>query len=229
LILENDRFIYAFFTTITRTVLGLAINLSLTLMLAYSLSKKYLPGRRFFMVYIIITMLFNGGIIPAYLIVRSTGLLDTIWALVIPAAISTFNVILLRSFFEGVPESLEESAKIDGANDLFIFVRIYLPLSMAAVATIGLFIGVYHWNQFMDAVIYVHSPELKVLQIFLRDMVIQLEIASLMGDIGAINQKTTGLSVRMAAGILVALPIIIIYPFIQKYFVKGVMLGSVKG
>lgn len=229
LIIDNNRFITAVITTVTRTALGLSINLLLTLMLAYSLSKRYLPGRRFFMVYIIITMLFSGGIIPTYLIVKSTGILDSIWALVIPSAISTFNVILLRSFFESVHESLEESAKIDGANDITIFLKIYIPLSMASIATIGLFIGVFHWNQFMDAIIYINSPNLLVLQIFLRDMVVQLEMASLMGDIGAINQKTSGLSVRMAAVFLVALPIIIIYPFIQRFFVKGVMLGSVKG
>jgi putative aldouronate transport system permease protein len=229
LIIDNNRFITAVITTVTRTALGLSINLMLTLLLAYSLSKRYLPGRRFFMVYIIITMLFSGGIIPTYLIVKSTGILDSIWALVIPSAISTFNVILLRSFFESVHESLEESAKIDGANDIIIFLKIYIPLSMASIATIGLFIGVFHWNQFMDAIIYINSPNLLVLQIFLRDMVVQLEMASLMGDIGAINQKTSGLSVRMAAVFLVALPIIIIYPFIQRFFVKGVMLGSVKG
>lgn len=229
IILENDRFISALVTTVTRTVLGLSINLTLSLMLAYGLSKKYLPGRSFFMIYIIITMLFNGGIIPTYLIVRATGLLDTIWALVIPSAISTFNVILLRSFFESIHESLEEAAKIDGANDIYIFTKIYIPLSMAAVVTIGLFIGVFHWNQFMDAVIYIHSPELQVLQIFLRDMIIQMEMATLLGDVGAMNQRTTGLSVRMAAVFLASLPIIVVYPFIQKYFVKGVMLGSVKG
>lgn len=229
LILDNDRFISALVTTVTRTALGLTINLTLSLMLAYALSKRYLPGRRFFMIYIIITMLFNGGIIPTYLIVRATGLLDTIWALVIPSAISTFNVILLRSFFESIHESMEESAKIDGANDIYIFAKIYIPLSMASVVTIGLFIGVFHWNQFMDAVIYIHSPELQVLQIFLRDMIIQMEMASLLGDIGAMNQVTTSLSVRMSAVFLASVPIIVVYPFIQKYFVKGVMLGSVKG
>jgi putative aldouronate transport system permease protein len=228
IILENDRFISAFMNTINRTVLGLIINLALQLTFAYALSKKYLPGQKFFMIYIIITMLFNGGIIPTYLVVKGTGLIDTIWALIIPAAISTWNVILLKSFFENVPDSLEESARIDGANDLTIFWKIYLPLSTASIATIGLFIAVTHWNTYMDAVIYINTASKQVLQIFLRDMVVQLEMATLLGDMGAVSE-TSSLSVRTASIFLVALPIIIVYPFIQKYFVKGVMLGAVKG
>lgn len=227
-ILQNDRFISSFLNTFTRTALGLAINLSLQLTFAYALSKKYLPGQKFFMLYIVITMLFNGGIIPTYLIVRATGLIDTIWSLVIPAAISTWNVILLKSFFENIPDSLEESAKIDGASDITVFWRIYLPLSTASVATIGLFIAVQHWNTYMDAVIYINSAHKQVLQIFLRDMVVQMEMATILGDMGALSE-TSSLSVRTASIFLVALPIISVYPFIQKYFTKGVMLGAVKG
>jgi putative aldouronate transport system permease protein len=228
LIISNAQFITAFTNTILRTTLGVLINLALQLTFAYAISKQYLPGRRFFIVYIIITMLFNGGIIPTYLIVRETGLIDTIWALVIPTAISTWNVILLRSFFENVPASLEESAKIDGANDLIIFLRIYLPLSLASVATIGLFIAVMHWNTYMDAIIYINRQELQVLQTFLRDMVVQMEMAATLGDMSAV-QETSSLSVRTAAIFLSVLPIVIVYPFLQKYFVKGVTLGAVKG
>lgn len=228
IILGNERFINAFMNTVNRTVLGLVINLALQLTFAYAISKKYLPGQRFFMIFIVITMMFNGGIIPTYLIVKATGLIDTVWSLIIPAAISTWNVILLKSFFESIPDSLEESAKIDGANDLTIFFRIFLPLSTASVATIGLFIAVQHWNTYMDAVIYINSSHKQVLQIFLRDMVVQMEMATLLGDMGALAE-TSSLSVRTASIFLVALPIIMIYPFIQKYFVKGVMLGAVKG
>ncbi len=228
LIISNAQFITAFTNTILRTTLGVLINLALQLTFAYSISKQYLPGRRFFIIYIIITMLFNGGIIPTYLIVRATGLIDTIWALVIPTAISTWNVILLRSFFENVPTDLEESAKIDGANDLVIFIRIYLPLSLASVATIGLFIAVMHWNTYMDAIIYINRQELQVLQTFLRDMVVQMEMAATLGDMSAV-QETSSLSVRTAAIFLSVLPIVIVYPFLQKYFVKGVTLGAVKG
>ncbi|MBD2843842.1 carbohydrate ABC transporter permease [Paenibacillus sp. IB182496] len=228
IILQNERFITSFGNTLARTGLGLAINLSLQLTFAYALSKRYLPGQKFFMIFTIITMLFNGGIIPTYLVVKGTGLIDTIWALVIPAAISTWNVILLKSFFENIPASLEESARIDGANDLSIFARIYLPLSTASIATIGLFIAVQHWNTYMDAVIYINTASKQVLQIFLRDMVVQLEMAAVLGDMGVVNE-TSSLSVRTASIFLVALPIIIVYPFIQRYFVKGVMLGAVKG
>ncbi|MDQ1914914.1 carbohydrate ABC transporter permease [Paenibacillus sp. GD4] len=228
IILDNDRFITSFINTINRTVIGVVSNLALQLTFAYVLSKRYLPGQKLLMLYIIITMLFHGGIIPTYLIVKATGLINTIWALVIPTAISTWNVILLKSFFENIPDSLEESAKIDGANDWTIFYKIYVPLSTASVATIGLFIAVTHWNSYMDAVIYINSTKLQVLQIFLRDMVVQMEMATVLGDMGVLND-TSSLSVRTASIFLVALPIIIVYPFIQKYFVKGVMLGAVKG
>ncbi|WP_284645325.1 carbohydrate ABC transporter permease [Paenibacillus silviterrae] len=228
IILDNDRFITSFVNTINRTVIGVVSNLALQLTFAYALSKRYLPGQKLLMLYIIITMLFHGGIIPTYLIVKATGLINTIWALVIPTAISTWNVILLKSFFENIPDSLEESAKIDGANDWTIFYKIYVPLSTASVATIGLFIAVTHWNSYMDAVIYINSTKLQVLQIFLRDMVVQMEMATVLGDMGVLND-TSSLSVRTASIFLVALPIIIVYPFIQKYFVKGVMLGAVKG
>ncbi|WP_207952879.1 carbohydrate ABC transporter permease [Paenibacillus agricola] len=229
MILENQKFLHSFMVTITRTTLGLAINLILQLTLAYGLSRSYLPGRKFFMLYIILTMMFNGGIVPTFLIVKATGLMDTIWALVIPAAISTWNVILLRSFFENVPDSLEESARIDGANDLYIFWKIYLPLSLPAIMTIGLFIAVHHWNAFMDAVIYTNSESLQVMQLFLRDMVIHMEMSALMGDMSSVKNDVSSLSLRTASIFLASLPIILAYPFIQRFFIKGVMIGAVKG
>jgi len=228
LMFDNPGFWHSFLVTVTRTVLGLAVNLTLQLTIAYALSRTYLPGRKFFMLYIILTMMFNGGIVPTFLIVKATGLIDTIWALIIPSAISTWNVILLRTFFENVPDSLEESAKIDGANDMFIFAKIYLPLSLPAIMTIGLFIAVHHWNAFMDAVIYTNSASLKVLQLFLRDMVIHMEMAALMGDMSAMSE-VSALSIRTAAIFLASLPILAVYPFIQRFFIKGVMVGAVKG
>jgi putative aldouronate transport system permease protein len=228
MIMENQKFLHSFLVTVSRTTLGLIINLALQLTLAYGLSRAYLPGRKYFMLYIIITMMFNGGIVPTFLIVKAIGLIDTIWALVIPAAISTWNVILLRSFFENVPDSLEESARIDGANDFYIFIKIYLPLSLPAIMTIGLFIAVHHWNAFMDAVIYTNSDNLQVLQLFLRDMVIHMEMSALMGDMTTMN-NVSSLSLRTASIFLASLPIIIAYPFIQRFFIKGVMIGAVKG
>ncbi len=228
MIFSNQRFVNCFNVSVLRTVLGLIINLTLQCMVAYPLSRKYLPGRKYFTLYIIFAMLFNGGIIPTYLIVKQTGLLDTIFALVIPGAISTWNVIILRSFFENIPESLEESAKIDGANDVYIFIKIILPLSKPVIMTIGLFIAVHHWNAFMDAVIYVTSSKLQVLQLYLRDMVVYMEKASLLGD-GTMSSDVSSISLRTATIFTSTLPIIIIYPFIQKHFIKGVMIGAIKG
>ncbi|MCZ8516124.1 carbohydrate ABC transporter permease [Paenibacillus filicis] len=228
-LLLNDKFLGALYMTVTRTILGTLVNLILQCAFAYSLSKKYLPGRKFFMLFIIITMMFNGGIIPTYLIVKATGLIDTIWALIIPGAISTWNVILLRSFFENVPESLEESARMDGANDIYILIRIIFPLSMPVIATIALFSAVGHWNSFLDAVIYTNSPSLQVLQIFLRNMVVQMQNIMANGDAIAVNKGVSSLTLRSAAIFTSSLPIILVYPLIQKHFTKGVMLGAVKG
>jgi putative aldouronate transport system permease protein len=228
-LLLNDKFLSAFYVTLTRTTMGTLVNLILQCSFAYSLSKKYLPGRKFFMLFIIVTLVFNGGIIPTYLIVKATGLIDTIWALIIPGAISTWNIILLRSFFENVPESLEESARMDGANDIYILIKIILPLSMPAIATIALFSAVGHWNSFLDAVIYTNSPKLQVLQIFLRNMVVQLQNIMANGDSVTINKGVSSLTLRSAAIFASSLPIIMVYPFIQKHFMKGVMLGAVKG
>lgn len=228
-LLLNDKFLSAFYVTLTRTTMGTLVNLILQCSFAYSLSKKYLPGRKFFMLFIIVTLMFNGGIIPTYLIVKATGLIDTIWALIIPGAISTWNIILLRSFFENVPESLEESARMDGANDIYILIKIILPLSMPAIATIALFSAVGHWNSFLDAVIYTNSPKLQVLQIFLRNMVVQLQNIMANGDSVTINKGVSSLTLRSAAIFASSLPIIMVYPFIQKHFMKGVMLGAVKG
>ena len=230
MIFTNAKFLSCFRVTVIRTILGTLLNLLLQCTFAYALSRKYLPGRKFFTKFIIVSMLFNGGIIPTYLVVRATGLLDTIWALIIPGAVNTWNVIILRSFFENIPDSLEESAKIDGANDVGIFFKIILPLSKPAVATIGLFCAVGHWNSFMDAVIYLTSYRFQVLQVFLRDMVVQLEMMALLGDQSYISDfNVTSLSLRTAAIIAATLPIVLVYPFVQKHFTKGIMIGAIKG
>ncbi|MGD9155562.1 MAG: carbohydrate ABC transporter permease [Bacillota bacterium] len=230
MILTNIRFLNCFKVTVLRTVFGTFLGLALQCSLAYALSRRYLPGRKFFMKMIIFAMLFNGGIIPTYLVVKATGLVNTFWALIIPNAISTWNVILMRTFFENIPVSLEEAAKIDGANDLFVFTRIVLPLSKPVLATIGLFCAVKHWNSFMDAVIYLSSYQFQVLQVFLRDMIVQMEALNLLGDQVAISDfNVNSLSLRSAAIFTATIPIILVYPFIQKYFTKGLMVGAIKG
>jgi putative aldouronate transport system permease protein len=230
LILKSVKFLDCFKVTVLRTVLGVSINLLSQCSFAYSLSKKYLPGRKFFTMYIIIPMLFNGGMIPTYMVVKNTGLIDTIWALVIPIAMSAYQVILFRVFFENIPDSLEESAKIDGANDIFILLRIYIPLSLPIIATIGLFDAVWHWNAFMDAIIYLNSYRLQVLQIFLRDLIIRFEMANVLGDQFRLKDlEASSLTVRAASITVSTLPIVMIYPFLQKHFLKGIMLGAIKG
>ena len=226
-ILRQTTFYNAFKVSVIRTVLGTVLNLALQCMVAYPLSRRTLIGRRFFMLYVVFTLLFNGGIIPTYLVVRYTGIVNTIWALVIPDAISAWNVIILVSFFASIPESIVDSAKIDGANDLVIFSRLIVPLSIPALATITLFIAVQHWNALMDAVIYINKSTLKPLQIYLLDLVLR----SQMNDLFATQseQDIPTLSIQTAGIFAGTLPILLVYPFIQRYFIKGVMIGAIKG
>ncbi len=226
-ILRQATFYNSFKVSVIRTVLGTAINLALQLMVAYPLSRKTLWGRRFFVFYVVFTLLFNGGIIPTYLVVRYTGILDTIWALVIPDAISAWNVIILVSFFSSIPESIVDSAKIDGANDVVIFTGLILPLSIPAVATITLFIAVQHWNALMDAVIYINKSTLKPLQIYLLDLVQRAQMIDMLATQS--DQDLPTLSIQTAAIFAGTVPILLVYPFIQRYFIKGVMIGAIKG
>ncbi len=196
-------------------------------MVAYPLSRKNLWGRRFFVFYVVFTLLFNGGIIPTYLIVRYTGILNTIWALIIPDAISAWNVIILVSFFSSIPDSIVDSAKIDGANDITIFNRLIVPLSLPAVATITLFVAVQHWNAVMDAVIYINKSTLKPLQIYLLDLVQRSQMIDMFASMSEQDMPT--LSIQTAAVFAGTLPILLVYPFIQRYFIKGVMIGAIKG
>lgn len=227
LILRQATFYNAFKVSVIRTVLGTVINLALQCMVAYPLSRKGLVARRFFVFYVVFTLLFNGGIIPTYLVVRYTGILNTIWALIIPDAISAWNVIILVSFFSSIPDSIVDSAKIDGANDIVIFNRLILPLSIPAVATITLFVAVQHWNALMDAVIYINKSTLKPLQIYLLDLVQRTQMNDLFATQS--EQDLPTLSIQTAAIFAGTLPILVVYPFIQRYFIKGVMIGAIKG
>jgi putative aldouronate transport system permease protein len=226
-ILKQDTFYNAFLVTVIRTVLGTAINLALQCMVAYPLSRRSMIGRRFFMLFVIFTLLFNGGIIPTYLVVRYTGILNTIWAMILPDAISAWNVIILVSFFMTIPDSMIDSAKIDGANDLSIFVRLIVPLSIPVIMTITLFIAVNHWNSLMDAVIYINKSSLKPLQVYLMSLVMRSEMQNMLGSQS--EQDLPTLSIQTAAIFAATLPILLVYPFIQKYFIKGVMIGAIKG
>ncbi|MCZ8510989.1 carbohydrate ABC transporter permease [Paenibacillus filicis] len=207
------------------TVAGTAISMAATTLGAYALSKKELPGSRVVMFSIVFTMMFGGGVIPNFLVVKQLGMLNSIWAMIIPSAIQTYNLIIMRSFFSTIPESLEESAKIDGSNDVGILLRIVIPLSMPAIATVSLFYAVSKWNEFFTAVMYITDKGIWPLQLFLRSMLIDNEAAF---QSGGDSPFLLGQSIKMATIMISAIPVMAIYPFFQRYFVQGVTLGAVK-
>ena len=225
--LMHARFYSSLRVSVVRTLLGTLLGVAFSSALAYGISRPYLRGRKGLTLFLVFTMLFNGGMIPTYLVVRYTGLIDTLWALIIPNMINTFNVIVLINFFRAVPAELEESAKIDGANDLIIFVRIMIPVAMPSIATITLFVAVYHWNTLMDGILYINTSSKKPLQVYLNDIVVAGQTEDMFQDSASRWMPT--LSLKTATIFASTLLILIVYPFLQKYFVKGVMVGSVKG
>lgn len=207
------------------TVLGL----TLTMLGAFVLSRKYLPGKNAMMMMVTITMFFSGGLIPSYLINVELGLVNNRWAMIIPGAISTYNMIMMLTYFRGIPDSLEESARIDGANELVILTRIVIPLSLPVIAVISLYIIVAHWNSYMHATIYLRERDLFPLQVILREILISGssnldQMTSGYDDFAAYSE-----AVKYATIIVSTLPVLAIYPFLQRFFVKGVMLGAIKG
>lgn len=217
----------SFFIMIT----GTFVNMLFTATMAYPLSKSWLRGRNLVLNIIIVTMLFSGGMIPNYLVVKNLRLLDSYWALILPGAINAFNLIIIKNFFQELPQELEEAAKIDGCTDLGIFVKIILPLSKPALASVGLFYAVSHWNDFFNSLIYLNSTKKFPVQIILRQIVLLAQGASADGsavDFGA-GGTPPELAVKMAATVVATIPILCVYPFVQKYFEQGVMVGAVKG
>ncbi|WP_171630379.1 carbohydrate ABC transporter permease [Paenibacillus plantarum] len=228
-IFSTDTIMRSLLNTVIITIAGTFINIVFTSLMAYPLSRKELLGRRPVMLLIIFSMLFSGGMIPTFLIVKALGLTNTLWSLLLPGAISAFNLIILKNFFQQMPEGLEESAKIDGCNDMMILFRIILPLSMPAIATFSLFYAVGHWNSFFSAILYINDTTKWPIQVLLRQVVIMSE-----GGIGDSSQVNEAIalppqSLKMAVITVSTLPILIVYPFLQKHFAKGVLLGSVKG
>lgn len=225
----------SFVNSVIYTVVYTVVSLFMTTTMAYPLSrsKDRVAFKGFFSKLVIFTMFFNAGIIPNYLVVKGLGLMDSMWALILPTAISTYNLVVMRSFFEGIPIDLEEAAFIDGANEITIFWKIMLPLSKAALATVGLFYGVSMWNQWFNAMLYLQSDTKFPLQLIIRQIIMQNQMAAelaAMGDTSMMTAQTTNsVSLKYATLFLSILPMLAVYPFIQKYFVKGVMVGSVKG
>lgn len=208
------------------TGVGTFVSMVLTATMAYGLSRTYLYGRRQLNFLVVFTMLFSGGMIPTYLVVKNLGLINSYWALILPVAISAFNLIIMRNFFQAIPESLEESAKIDGCNDIMIFLKIVLPLSLPSIATISLFYAVAYWNEYMNAILYINDSAKWPIQILLRQIVIVS--SGMQADTTAVDIVPPAQTVKMAVIAVATLPMLIIYPFLQKYFVKGALVGSVK-
>lgn len=212
--------------TIVRTLFGTALSMFLYVIAAYPLSKKYLPNRRFWIFFIIFTMYFSGGMIPNYLLINNwLKLSNTIWALILPPAMSAYNLIIVRNFFESIPDSLEESARIDGARETTVLFKIVVPLSMPVLATVSLWCIVGHWNAWYDCMLYIRDDTKYVLQYTLQRILLDGQVQ----DLDHIGTKVNTETMKMASIVVSILPIMIIYPFVQKYFTKGVMIGAVKG
>ena len=216
--------------TIIRTVLGTLIALVLGFHYAYVLSKKYFPNRKFWTGILVFTMFFSGGMVPEYLLIRDLGLMNSVFSLILPGAISAYNITIMRNFLMSLPDSLEESARIDGANDIIILYKIIVPLSLPILATVALWTAVGHWNAWFDAMLYIRSADKQVLAITLRRIVLvgtNASTTSLSGE--QMTTNMTSETVKAATIMVATIPILCVYPFVQKYFVKGVMVGSVKG
>lgn len=222
-VLKNSAFVTALKNTIFVTVVGTICCLSVTFTYAYALTKRNMPGYRFMIGMVIASMLFNPGVVSLFLTVKMFKLLNTRWALIIPVLSSYYYVILAKTSIAGIPVDLEEAARIDGANDLTIFFRIIVPLSKAVLATLTLFFAVYHWNVYFNAVMFVNGSSLRTLQVYVKTLIIDNNTDSI--DV----EKAPSELIRYATVVLAMLPVIIVYPFLQKHFVKGVMVGSVKG
>ncbi|NHN32684.1 carbohydrate ABC transporter permease [Paenibacillus agricola] len=228
-IFSTNTFIRSLGVSVYITIFGTAISLILTSLMAYALSYKHLKGRSLVLIMIIFTMLFHGGIVPIYFTVKTLGMINTLWALMLPNAISAFYLIILKSFFQNIPDELKDSAKVDGAHELTLLFRIVIPLSLPAIAAFGLFYSVGIWNQYFNAVMFIQDNTKWPVQVLLRQIVI-LSSGGLGNDKDYSDELAmSAQGIKMAVIIISTLPIIIVYPFLQKHFAKGVLLGSVKG
>jgi putative aldouronate transport system permease protein len=229
-IFSSNIIVHSLFVTIGLTVAGTFCNLFFTVLMSYPLSRRDLDGRKFIMWMLIFTMIFSGGMIPTFLVVKAFGMLNSYASLIVPGLISAFNLIVIMNFFQQLPDGLEESAKIDGSNDVGILFRIVLPLSMPVIATFSLFYAVGHWNSFFNAILYINDAQKWPIQVWLRQIVILAQ-----GGIGDSSQfDDTYIApppeiIKMAVIVVSTVPILLVYPFLQRHFAKGVLLGSVKG
>jgi len=232
-ILADSEILNGIWVTIKRTVVGTPLSVMVITMLAYPLSRRNLVGRRGFNLYFIFTMYFGGGLIPFYMVLKALNMIDTFSVFILPSLMNVFYMIIVRTFMEQLPIEVEESARVDGANDLTIFFRIILPLTVPVLATIGLFQAIAHWNSWFDSYAFTYSSDLKTLQAVLVKILNQFQTGSMVSSAQMLSDsaKRSAVSsdtIRMAATMVATLPIVIVYPFLQKYFVKGMTLGAVK-
>ncbi|SDK61336.1 carbohydrate ABC transporter membrane protein 2, CUT1 family [Glycomyces sambucus] len=225
-ILSSDVFVRAFATTVVVTFVGTLVQLGLTALMAYPLAKADLPGRRTVLALVVFTMVFSAGMIPTFLVVKDLGLLDTYWALILPMAINPFSLIIIKNFFQQLPPELEESAKIDGANELQVLRHVVLPLSKPVLATFALFYAVGIWNDYLSPLLYLSDTSKWTLQMILRQVT---AAASLSADEMATDVPPPAQGIKFAVVVIATIPVLLAYPFLQKHFAKGMLIGSVKG
>ncbi len=228
-VLNNPMILKGYQNTIFIVVIGTSLNLLMTSLGAYVLSRQGVMLKNLIMFVVVFTMFFSGGLIPFYLQVRELGLSDKVWALIFPTLVSTWNLIIMRTSFQGIPASMEESARLDGANDLHILFLIILPLSLPVVAVMILFYGVGHWNAWFNAMIFLRSRTKYPLQLILREILISSDTSSMTTNVSGVDQEAVGQTIKYATVVVATVPILFIYPFLQKYFVKGIMIGALKG
>jgi len=227
-VLQDSLFLTSLKTSVLLTVIGTGLSLIMTTITAYPLSKIRLRGRKWLLLMFVFTMLFSGGLIPTYLLMHNLNLVNTFAVLFLPAMVNVFNMLIIKNYFEGLPDSLEESGKLDGAGNIRILIHIMLPLSLPVLATIALFFAVAFWNDYFTAMIYITDSELKPLQLYLKELIVSSSGDFLKNNVDlAINM--TPQSIQASSILLATIPILLVYPFLQKYFVKGVLVGSVKG
>lgn len=230
-VFQDKSIITAFGVTILRTLIGTVVSVFFTAMVAYALSKKYIMGNKVYLIIGTITMFFGGGLIPTFVVFKNLGLYNNFLVYIIPSMFNFYNMIIMMSSFRELPVALEESAKLDGANDLLIFVKIIIPLSMPVIATIALFNGVWQWNDYFTGVMYINNANLQPIQTFLYRIIASASASKAVVSLpaGVAAQQVSSQSVRLATMVVTTLPIVCVYPFLQKYFVKGMLIGSVKG
>ncbi|PYI56324.1 carbohydrate ABC transporter permease [Paenibacillus flagellatus] len=231
-ILGQNELMHGYGNTILYTVLGTAVNIVMTVLAAYPLSRPQLFGRNVITAMMVFTMFFSGGLIPTYLLVKQLGMLDTVWALVVPGAVSVYNIIIMRTFFQtGIPKEVQEAALIDGCNDFHILRKIVLPLSMPIIAVMILLYSVGHWNSYFSALIYLSDRSMYPLQLFLRELLVLNQTFETIAyfDEDITKRMMEAESIKYAAVIVANLPVLLLYPFLQKYFAKGMLVGAIKG